>query len=231
MPATFGLFAKFPKPGLVKTRLAAALGNERAAEAAHAFLCDLADRFRYVADRRTLCIAPAHDEARSYFARISNGAYELWPQPEASLGERLAQFFKAHLTKPDTRVVVIGSDSPTLPGDFVERAFSLLNECECVIGPAEDGGYYLLGMRGQALDLFSDIAWSGPTVLEETLRRLDRLGAKRHLLPAWYDVDTADDWERLCRQIEAMSPQEAENSLPKTRQVATRGTRHDPKMV
>src|SRR5262245_60573232 len=123
-----GIFVKRPEPGQVKTRLAAALGEESACKVYTAFVVDLAERFRAFADRRILCYAPNNDEARWYFGQLACGSFKIWPQPEASLGKRMERFFVEQFAAGRKRVIVIGSDSPTLPTEYVERALQLLDD-------------------------------------------------------------------------------------------------------
>jgi hypothetical protein len=196
-PTILGIFVKQPIAGSVKTRLAAHLGPELAAEISHAFVLDLSVRFRRTAHRRSLCYAPSHGESRRHFQSLAGEAYELWPQPEGGLGARMAAFFEAHLGGPSDRAVLIGSDSPTLPADYIEQAFRSLEHADCVLGPATDGGYYLVGMRGRCWPLFEGIEWSSPRVLSQTVERVVSAEARLALLPPWYDVDTVADWEML----------------------------------
>jgi hypothetical protein len=109
----------------------------------------------------------------------------------------MATFFRDHLRQADDRVVIIGSDSPTLPREHVTAAFERLRQADVVLGPATDGGYYLVGMRGRCWPIFEGIEWSTPTVLADTIDRVRQAGAKLALLPPWYDVDTAADLHLL----------------------------------
>lgn len=195
---TLGIFVRQPIPGQTKTRLAAHVGNERATEIYVAFLHDVLERFRRTGDRRILCISPATEEAEIYFRELAGAAYEIWRQSNVGLGERLAAFFDAESRGRDDRVVVIGSDSPTLPRNIVHDAFGSLHDHECVIGPATDGGYYLIGQSGKPSPIFEKIEWSTGRVFEQTLTCIRRLkNIRLGLLPPWYDVDTADDLQLL----------------------------------
>ncbi len=199
---TLGIFVKQPIAGRVKTRLADDIGSQQAATIYGSFIEDIVARFRSCADRRLLCYAPA--EGTAYFQELAGAAYELWQQPEAELGERLRSFFADQLDDTTARVIVIGSDSPTLPREYVERGFDLLDDADCVVGPATDGGYYLIGMRGRLLPIFAGIAWSSAAVLEQTVSRIEACGAKLALLPVWYDVDTLDDLRLLRGHVRAL---------------------------
>lgn len=196
-----GIFVKQPAPGQVKTRLAAVLGEQRATELYASFVADLVARFRAFADRRILCYAPNDAATRDYFGHLACGAFKIWPQPEAALGTRMERFFDDQFAAGRRRVIVIGSDSPTLPTEYVERALQLLDDYDCVLGPATDGGYYLVGQRDASRPIFDGIDWSSSNVFEQTLLRVKQCGATLALLPEWYDVDTVEDLERLRREI------------------------------
>ena len=208
-----GIFVKQPIAGRVKTRLAADVGNDRAAALYAAFTEDVVNRFRGLANRRLLCHTPSDEPACDHFRDLSAGNYELWPQPEGPLGERLDRFFSDAGAK---RVVAIGSDSPTLPSFLVTEAFDRLAENDCVIGPATDGGYYLIGQGGRHRPLFDHINWSQPTVLRQTIAQMESVSARPALLMPWYDVDTLDDLELLRGHIAAMHATGESTSVPKT---------------
>lgn len=200
----FGIFAKRPQPGAVKTRLAESIGDEAAAELYAAFLNDLIDRFRAVADRRVLAFAPQTASAADCFRSLCRDDYELWPQPQADLGVRMAAFFDHAFHSGAARAVLVGSDSPTLPEDCLAQAFLSLERRDCVLGPAADGGYYLVGLNRPRPDLFDGVDWGGPLVLEQTVQRLQRAKLSLHLLPVWYDVDSAGDLHFLRGHLAAL---------------------------
>jgi uncharacterized protein len=197
-----GLFAKWPEPGRVKTRLAAATSPAFAADVALAFLRDLTERFGAVADRRVLVFAPT--DAGPLFAEVVRDRFALVPQADGDLGRRLSSFIESELAAGADAVVVIGSDSPTLPLAHVEQAFAELRRADVVLGPATDGGYYLVGCRSRVPPIFEDIAWSGPTVLAESITRLADPTWRLALLPPWYDVDTLDDCRMLRGHLAAL---------------------------
>lgn len=188
-----GLFARQPLPGAVKTRLAASLGPEKAARLYAAFLTDLVERIQVTGDRRLLGYTPAGEEAVGYFRRLTAGRYELWEQPPGDLGGRITAFFAEAFARGAQRAVLIGSDSPTLPEEFIERAFQALRKSDCVLGPTADGGYYLIGLRAPQPALFRDIPWGEEGVLSCTVQRLQEQRLRLHLLPVWYDVDLEGD--------------------------------------
>jgi rSAM/selenodomain-associated transferase 1 len=208
------LFAKSPRPGEVKTRLAAATSPGRAAAVADAFLSDLIDRLAAVAARRVLVFSPpdAHDD----FAARAAGRFALRPQADGDLGRRLAAFLGEELAGGAESVVVLGSDSPTVPLAYVAQAFDELRRADVVLGPAADGGYYLVGCARGLPPIFEGIPWGGAEVLSATVARLE--GSRRRLavLPPWYDVDTLDDWRMLCGHLAALRAAGIDPGVPRT---------------
>ena len=200
---TFGVFCKFPNPGRVKTRLAEHIGAESAASLSAAFLDDLAFDFRSIGERRVLGISPA--DSAAYFKPFSRFGYDLWPQPDGDLGVRMTAFFAVTLKGDDDRAVLIGSDSPTIPREYVQLAFEKLEVSDCVIGPATDGGFYLVGLRRPATGLFQNIVWSGSNVLSQIVQRITDAGLSLALLPPWYDIDDVDDLRMLAGHLRAMT--------------------------
>lgn len=199
-----GVFVKQPVLGKVKTRLGADIGVEYATSLYTAFQSDIIDRFREMAETRFLCYAPNETAAKDYFSGQGRGGYQLWLQPDVSLGERMHQFFCYAFAHNAQRVVVIGSDSPTLPEKLIQEAFDCLEESDCVIGPATDGGFYLIGQRTEARPLFDGIEWSHATVLSQMVRKIKQANATLSLLSPWYDVDREEDLQFLEGHLKAL---------------------------
>jgi len=196
-----GVFAKFPQPGLVKSRIAEATSPEWAARVADAFIRDTVDRLAEVRAHRILVYTPA--EKSGYFAEVSGGRFELLPQADGDLGARLSRFFTSQM--PDAhRVVVVGTDSPTLPCAFVGQAFQELERADVVLGPANDGGYYLVGCANRVPPIFDGISWGSELVLAQTVARLAEPTWRLALLPPWYDIDLVRGWQVLRGHIAAM---------------------------
>ncbi len=130
-------------------------------------------------------------------ARAAAGIVRL-PQSGADLGGRLRDTFRRLFSRGFRRVAVIGSDSPTLPPAILKTAFAALRrDGDVVLGPAEDGGYYLVGARHPVPQIFDRIPWGTDRVMEATLAALDRRGARAIVLPRWYDIDLPRDLERV----------------------------------
>jgi len=199
MVQQFGIFAKYWQPGRVKTRLAGQIGATAAAELHRACLDTLLRRFAHLGDRRVLAFTPP--EARQAFADLAGRAWQTEPQCEGDLGHRIEAYFATAFARGATSVVLIGSDSPTLPDEFIAEAFERLERADAVVGPSDDGGYYLIGLARPIDGLFRGLAWSTPQVFRQTLERLNAAGAKREMLAPWYDVDAPADLERLKREL------------------------------
>ena len=210
-PAALLVFAKRPQPGAVKTRLTGAISDAEAAALADAFLRDALDAYAALpADVRLYLDAPP-DAAPPDLAPDGVTLHE---QRGDGLGRRMLHAFVESFLGGYERVVVIGADHPTLPLDFVRLAFDELAEpLRIVLGPSDDGGYYLLGTNELRPALFEGMAFSHGAVFEETLARAQAEAAVT-VLPPWYDVDTPADLRRLASELEA------EPALaPRTREV------------
>lgn len=205
--AVLGIFGKKPEPGKVKTRLAAEFGDDFAAEAHEAMLLDAldlwgTDRFLAPGGRRVFVYAP--NDAGPWFDSIVPNSWALQPQADGSLGDRMRSFFEGEFAEGASKVVLIGSDSPTLDPSIVVSAFLCLDQKDVVLGPATDGGYYLIGCTPPAPPIFEGVVWGTPHVLSQTLDRLRGSGRSLAVLPPWYDVDSPDDWRLLGAHLRAM---------------------------
>ncbi|NTU81829.1 MAG: glycosyltransferase [Chloroflexales bacterium] len=191
--------AKQPAAGQTKTRLCPPLDGEAAAALYACFLRDTVEVMRQVPDvRREIVYLPA--AAAGYFHALAPDM-ALSPQRGADLGERLDQLLTAALAGGAHKAVVMNSDSPTLPAAYIAQAFALLDAHDVVLGPSDDGGYYLIGLREPRPRLLRDVPMSTPTVLRDTLAIAADLGLRTALLPTWYDIDTIADLDRLRAEL------------------------------
>lgn len=191
--------AKEPVAGQTKTRLCPPLDGATAAKLYTCFLRDTLDLMRQVPDvRRGLVYAPAG--AGAYFRTLAPDM-DLAPQRGAGLGERLDHLLTDALAGGAAGAVVMGSDSPSLPAEHLARAFTLLDSHDMVLGPCDDGGYYLIGLRRPQPRLFREVTMSTPTVAGDTLAIAAALGLRTALLPPWYDVDTTAELARLRAEL------------------------------
>jgi hypothetical protein len=195
------IMAKQPIAGQTKTRLRPALSDEAAMALYASFLQDIVELARRLAGVDPI-IAYTPQSARPYFQTLAP-AMRMIPQRGASLGERLAEALGATLATGYTHVAAINSDSPTLPLAYLEQAFSMLADeaVDVVLGPCEDGGYYLIGWKRPHPRLVTDVKMSTPRVLQDTIDIANAQRLRIHLLPAWYDVDTPADLVRLRREL------------------------------
>lgn len=197
------VMAKAPLAGYAKTRLQRETGlpPEAVARLAEAFLRDTLATCAEVSEARTiLCHAPA--SSAEFFRAIAPDA-ELAAQAEGDLGARMRAAFDAAFAGGATRAVMIGTDSPHLTAETLRDAFAALDRSDCAIGPAEDGGYVLIGLSRARPELLLDIDWSTERVLEQTLARARAAGIVCELMPATFDVDGAADLDRLARFVDA----------------------------
>jgi uncharacterized protein len=187
------LFSKYPAPGLVKTRLARAVGAENAAALARSFLLDEIRTLRSFGAPLTICHDPEHSGPA--FLELVGGGCSLSPQRGGDIGERMENAFVEAFAQGASHALLVGSDIPDLPLAILEEAAEALRTSKAVLGPARDGGYYLIGFGRQNFlsQAFSGIQWGASGVLEATLARFDSHSAPLHLLPQWADMDTAED--------------------------------------
>lgn len=195
------VFAKAPTPGRVKTRLIPALGAAGAA-ALHRRLVlhclDAAARSR-VGPVELWC---APDPSDPFFRECERRlGVSLHSQEDGDLGERMQRAFESALARA-RRAMIIGGDVPALSAQYLREADrALADGHDAVLGPAQDGGYVLVGLARTAPVLFRDILWGGPEVLAETRRRVASLAWRCRELPALWDVDQPEDLERLPRTM------------------------------
>lgn len=216
---TLGIFVKQPISGKVKTRLGAEIGNDRSAELYAAFQHDLIDQVSKIDAMRVIAYAPAIAVANDFFNSIAKEGYKLWKQPNATLGERMKQFFAEFLPSQGP-VVVIGSDSPTIPSSLIQQAFDMLEDVDVVLGPAVDGGYYLVGQSASVPDMFDDIDWSGPDVLHQSVEKIKQTQKNLALLTPWYDIDSLANLRFLRGHLDALEYASMNKEIPRrTRQV------------
>ncbi len=208
------IFVKEPVPGQVKTRLATEIGRVAAAPrhflgseegaasvgamaACHVYrrcVERILERLVALRDEITLCVEPA--EATGRIQAWLGSAWPVQPQRGATLGERLADATDRTFTEGVQRVVVIGTDSPWIDNALIEEAFSAMERADLVLGPAADGGYYLVGLAKPAPELFRGIPWSTDQVLNQTLAAARRLGLVAAPLHPGYDIDRLEDVRR-----------------------------------
>ncbi|MQA90309.1 MAG: DUF2064 domain-containing protein [Gemmatimonas sp.] len=201
MKAAIVVFAKAPQPGHVKTRLQPELSAEEAALFYEASLCDVVRRLEGISPEIRIAYDPAPSAAEYFASQFSLLRRE--PQVTGDLGERLAASFDALFRDGFETAAIIGTDSPTLPVEYLDSALAALSEVDAAFGPTADGGYYLVGLARRSWPasrtLFHGIPWSTEDVLRTSLLRADQTQLSYRLLPAWYDIDKPTDLVRAER--------------------------------
>ena len=229
-PNALVVMLKIPIAGQVKTRLAAQIGKE---DATKLYRCFIHDTFSGISLLKNIDIIAAYAPQN-----LINMAQKLAPsgviaisQKGRDLGERIQNVFSHLFSIGYKKIAIIGADSPDLPTEYIEKSFLLLKgKTRLVIGPAEDGGYYLIAMSnpslpiamlsgngnpasllkggevGFAAEIFKDIPWGTGTVFKETIEKAKRAGLKSAVLPQWYDVDEINTLKKLRDNNRSVSP-------------------------
>jgi rSAM/selenodomain-associated transferase 1 len=191
MSSVLVLFAREPRPGRVKTRLARVTGGATAVAVYRALLEYTIESARAAGIAVLVSLA---DEPTPAWAAGLKVPFDV--QSGRDLGARLAECFERRFSNGAERAVIIGSDNARLQPDHIRSAFAALGEDPVVLGPAEDGGYWLLGQRAPGVDLFTGVPWSSPETLEATRAHLKKLGVRWKELETLPDIDTAEDLRR-----------------------------------
>jgi len=191
------LFVKAPQRGQVKSRLAAILGQDSALELYRSFVLDILIAIETSGFPCRICYHPP-DSGEALKDWLGDQR-QYMPQEGNDIGERMEKAFRRAFSEGITRAVLIGSDIPDLPPAMFARAFRSLDDHGAVIGPALDGGYYLIGFNKDTFfpGVFSGIAWSTGDVFSRTMQTLDHAGQLVEQLPPWRDVDTVGDLKDL----------------------------------
>jgi rSAM/selenodomain-associated transferase 1 len=193
-PDSLIIFVKWPEKGRVKTRLSSALGEDTVLELYKCFVEDIIATVTQSGFRPLIAYYPG--DAGDMIAAWLGAGNDYMPQVGADLGARMSNAFQTVFETGVSRAVLIGSDLPNLPEEIIVEAFLALNKGNhAVIGPAEDGGYYLIGFRYDTFlsRVFDGIPWSTVTVFERTMSIFVEEGLLIHQLPAWRDIDRPED--------------------------------------
>jgi rSAM/selenodomain-associated transferase 1 len=220
------IVGKAPQAGSAKTRLVPPLSAADAAALYRGFLLDSVALGLELGWERVSVVHPTGH--RQALVELLPEPVQLFEQRGGGLVNALASAFEAHLAEGFDRVVLIGSDNPTLPRSPIDEACAALEEFDLSIGPSADGGWYLLGMREPHLGVFENVEWSTPRVHAQTLDRAERLGLRVHAVEEWYDVDEPNDLERLQRELVDCPPDVAPNTrIALTHVFSAVGSRRD----
>ena len=219
------IICKTPAPGQSKTRLAPFLGLEECAAISACFIGDLAATIdgldRRAAQGYAVYTPPGSEPA---LRRLLPAGFALWPQGPGDLGDRLHKGIADLLAAGHGGVIMVSSDSPTLPPAILRAAVEALDGGDrMVISPALDGGYTLIGLTRPHRRLFEDIPWSTEVVFDRTMRRAGEIGLPATVLPPWYDIDDARSYAMLEAELNGTSPAFLEAGTPLQDAPRTRG--------
>ena len=205
-PQRLLVFARLPELGAVKTRLAADIGAERALAIYEAMLRDLMASIGNSTPQVEIeFLWPPTAHANGAALRRAFAHHSVAMQTGADLSDRLAMAFSERFFFHRTeKIIAIGADDPKLPRELIDHAFALLDSCEYVIGPAADGGYYLIGCRAASFDVevFHGIDWGTSTVFDATMEKIAAGQRTVGVLPERYDIDVAEDLKRYAASEE-----------------------------
>jgi rSAM/selenodomain-associated transferase 1 len=197
------IFAKAPEKGKVKTRLAQDTGEEFAAEfyklcAEHTF----SEILKLKSNNFTPFIYCSNESEIENVSNWAGQEFVVKPQVDSNLGERMKKSFDEIFSIGFTKAIIIGTDLPDVSKKMIESAASKLDEYDLVIGPATDGGYYLLGIKNLIPNIFDSIEWSTSKVLNTTMEKINSSGLKSYMLEEKIDIDTEKDLENWMRKCE-----------------------------
>ncbi len=208
------IFTRYPRPGTTKTRLIPALGKHGAADLQRCMTEHMLARARELARSRPVSIEVAFEGGSEKLMRGWLGAGVAYrPQYGADLGERMLDSFRYAVQGGARRVVIVGTDCPEITPGLLDRAFEALGSCDLILGPAEDGGYYLIGTRRVVPELFRDMPWGTAAVLERTIDRARQLAVGVSLLEPLRDVDRPEDL-RVWKQARAAATERISVIIP-----------------
>ncbi len=203
------VFTRYPEPGKTKTRLIPTLGAEAAASLQSEMTRHILDVARQLSARISLALEIRFEGGDRERMEARFGSEFLYrPQGTGDLGCRLQRAFAEASSGDVDRVVVVGADCPDITAELLEETFEQLSTKDLVVGPASDGGYYLIGLRQPAPELFTGVSWGSDQVLEQTLCRAQQLSLEVGLLRTLSDVDRPDDlavWHRA-KRLSSVAP-------------------------
>ncbi len=199
-----GIMAKYPEEGLVKTRLVPTLTYSQAAGLYEAILLDTIVTIVKLSSRFKKVFFHYPENKETYFNDISGPDWLVLTQSGKDLGQRLGNAFLG-FKDSKSPMIIIGSDSPALPGQYLTDSAALLQDNDIVLGPTEDGGFYLIAIkdisRSFIEDLFKNIRWSTSYALSDIVKNIKIVNKKFALGGKWYDIDTAQDIEKILSRL------------------------------
>ncbi len=212
---TLAIFAKYWTPGQVKTRLAKTIGQQAASQIHQVFFRHLVAQFDGVFGNTIVGYWPP--ESQKHFVRDTEKwnlqhPVDFQVQADGDLGNKMSEHFRRQFENGASSTILIGSDCPTISQTTIRQAFEALENSEIVVGPSEDGGYYLIGMNQWRPEIFDDVAWSTAQVFSQTVSKLHDLRISYQQLGPMNDIDEIDDLQQMIVQLRA-SRSAADRSL------------------
>ena len=200
------VFLKVPQKTSVKTRLAKSLGPEVATNLYTHFVTDILTTLKRSRHKHIICFYPP--DAQPEAAEWMGHDQILWPQQGDGLGARMANALTRSFSNGYQKALLMGTDFPDLSTQVIDTAFHSLTANDAVIGPAVDGGYYLIGFRADTFlpTVFDEMPWGTKGVFSETIKAFRNKGLKIHVLPQWRDIDTYEDLEFFIQSYTASQP-------------------------
>lgn len=199
------IMAKAPEPNKVKTRLTPNLDPIVASDIYTNFLLDKIEQAQLQKGVH-LFLAYSPVSSKKFFEQFLAKKFSLIEQTEGDLGLKIVNILKALFNQNFRKVILIDSDTPNLPSEYIFAAFHHLDDSDVVIGPSEDGGFYLIGIKSYKPEIFSNIPWSTSTVTEVTVNNALHQGLSVYMLDKWYDIDNFEDLKRLKNDLN-LNPQ------------------------
>jgi rSAM/selenodomain-associated transferase 1 len=196
------IIAKEPKSGSVKTRLTPPLDSQTASKIYHNLLLDRIEQVESLKEADHF-VAYFPKSSLHFFENIIPSSFLLLPQKGKDLGERLSNIFNDLFEDGYERILILDSDSPNLPSKNISKGLEMLKNADLVLGPCEDGGYYLVGLSSNMPQIFQGIPWSTSEVTELTVKKAKAMDKKISILEKWYDVDTIEDLKRLRTELDS----------------------------
>lgn len=220
------LFVKYPVAGQVKTRLAEQLNRDAVVDLYRSFVTDTLTTLENLNAHLEIVFDPPNIEGQ--FKQWLGEEYWYVPQIGLDLGQRMKNASLQAFNEGFNKVVIIGSDSPDLPAEYLELAFKAFKTNDVVLGPSSDGGYYLIGFVKDKFspEVFDRICWSTENVFEQTINTLKHSKHKLYVLPLWHDIDTSADLNELIKRNRrtAFNQSETFTSIRRTQgQIAKEG--------
>lgn len=207
------IFAKYPQPGLVKTRMTPPLTQDQAAAVHCASILAVCERTNVLPNVKTILVVTPDEKKNELKNIVSDNVDEYWAQGAGDLGERLIRAVDRAFSLSADAVILLGADSPTIPDEYFHHTIELLARHDAVLGPCEDGGYYLLALSSPMPALFQNINWGSENVADETRKRAADEAIDLSELKTWYDLDRYEDLVRAKRDLQSVSKDDLPNTF------------------